>query len=65
MHSLKPAIAQLKNSLEVVQTNEPINRKEKNTLQADLEKRHAKSFKQAITVLQKYKHMAKAITKQK
>lgn len=51
---LGAAIDELSNSLYVVKTNEPINRKEGNKGQADLEKQNAKSFKAAIGVLKKW-----------
>lgn len=47
-----PAISQLKNSLDVVTNNEPINRKEGDTQQANLEKTNARSFRAAIQHLQ-------------
>ena len=46
-----PAIVELENSLGVLTTNEPINRKEGNIEQADLEKRNARSFRSAIRFL--------------
>jgi hypothetical protein len=46
-----PVIAELTNSLYVVKTNEPINRKRGDIKQADLEKYNAKSFEGAINWL--------------
>lgn len=51
----KPAIAQLENSLEVMKTNEPINRKMGKVLQAELEKKNANSFEGALKLLKKKK----------
>lgn len=48
---IRPAIDELKRSLNVMRTNEPINRREGNRPQADLEKENAKSFKGAIAIL--------------
>ena len=48
---VKPVLAELENSLHVARTNEPINRKEKNIEQADLEKYNAKAFEGAISLL--------------
>lgn len=45
---LSPAIAELGRSLEVMKVNEPINRKEGNKAQAELEKDNATSYKAAI-----------------
>lgn len=42
------AVAELQNSLDVVQTNAPINEKEGNHRQAKLERSNAESFKAAI-----------------
>lgn len=47
-----PAIAELKRSLDVMQTNEPINRKEGNVSLANDERRNARSFRDAIAKLQ-------------
>lgn len=47
------AIAELENALEVVETNAPINEKEGNLEQAQLERHCAKSFKEAISILKK------------
>ena len=49
----KPAIAELKISLDTMRTNEPINRREGQTAQADLEKENAASYKAAIKFLGK------------
>jgi hypothetical protein len=49
--TLAPAIAELENARHVVKTNEPINRREGNKTQADLERKHARSFTEAIRVL--------------
>lgn len=46
-----PAIAELKIALDTVENNEPINRREGNMPQANLERRHAKSFREAIAQL--------------
>ena len=51
LKSMFPAIMELENSLEVLTTNEPINRKEGNIEQADLERKHARSFRSAIRFL--------------
>lgn len=48
-----PAIAELKRSLDVMLTNEPINRREGNVEQANDERRNAKSFREAIAQLQR------------
>ena len=49
--TMTAAIEQLQISLDVLTTNEPINRKEGNTEQADLEARNAAEIRQAIAVL--------------
>lgn len=46
-----PAIAELKIALDTVETNEPLNRERGDVGQANLEKRHAKSFREAIAQL--------------
>jgi len=51
MNKFGPAIAELKNALYVVKTNEPINRKEGNVMQAELEKANAESYKAVIDLL--------------
>jgi hypothetical protein len=51
MKSMKSAISQLESSLEVLVTNEPINRAEGNTEQADLEAVNASEIRQALAVL--------------
>jgi hypothetical protein len=48
---MKSAIAQLEISLETLVTNEPINRAEGNTEQADLEAVNASEIRQALAVL--------------
>jgi hypothetical protein len=48
---MKAAIAVLENALEVVEKNEPINRAEGNTEQADLEAGNAEEFRAAICTL--------------
>ena len=50
---MKEAISQLKVNLSVLENNEPINRAEGNTSQADLEAKNAESIKKAINVLEK------------
>ena len=47
------AISELENALHVVETNAPINEKEGNLEQAQLERHCAKSFKEAISILKK------------
>ena len=47
------AISELENALQVVETNAPINEKEGNLEQAQLERHCAKSFKEAISILKK------------
>jgi hypothetical protein len=49
---MKAAIAQLKISLDVLTTNEPINRAEGNTEQADVEAENASEIRQALAVLE-------------
>jgi hypothetical protein len=44
----KPAIAELENALDMVETNAPINEKEGDKAQAKLERKNAESFKAAI-----------------
>lgn len=46
-----PAVAQLKINLDTMLNNEPINRREGNNEQADLELENAASFKAAISLL--------------
>ncbi len=46
-----PAIAQLETDLDVIERNEPGNRKRGNIAQANLERNHAVSFKAAIEKL--------------
>lgn len=48
---MKAAISILENALEVVETNEPINRAAGNIEQADLEIENAQEFRQALGVL--------------
>ena len=48
---MKAAIAQLEISLDVMVTNEPINRAEGKTEQADLEAVNASEIRQALAVL--------------
>jgi len=48
---MKAAIAQLEVSLETLVTNEPINRREGNTEQADMEAVNASEIRQAIAIL--------------
>ena len=48
---MKAAITQLEISLETLVTNEPINRSEGNTDQADLEAMNASEIRQALAVL--------------
>lgn len=48
---MKHAISQLEINLEVVETNEPINRANGNIDQADLELECAKEFREAIEIL--------------
>jgi len=50
---MRPAIAQLQISLGTVTNNEPINRKEGDIGQADLEHENAKSYRAAISALRK------------
>lgn len=49
---LGAAIAELYSSLDVVETNEPINRSSGNIPQAKLEHRNAESFRRAIEILE-------------
>lgn len=55
MISLTPAVIELEIALNIVKTNEPINRKEGDIEQANLEKRNAKAFELAIDVLNQAK----------
>lgn len=55
MISLTPAVVELEIALDVVKTNEPINRKEGDIEQANLEKSNAKAFELAIDVLNQAK----------
>lgn len=48
---MKNAISILEIALETMVTNEPINRREGNVDQADLEARNATEIRQALTVL--------------
>ena len=48
---MKAAIVQLEISLETLVTNEPINRAEGNTEQADMEAVNASEIRQALAVL--------------
>jgi len=48
---MKAAITQLEISLETLVNNEPINRKEGNEEQADLEAKNAAEIRQALVVL--------------
>lgn len=48
---MKAAIAQLETSLDVLETNGPINRAEGNIEQADLEAVNASEIRYALTVL--------------
>lgn len=48
-----PAIAELKRSLDVMQTNEPINRRDGNIGLANDERINARSFRDAIAKLQR------------
>lgn len=48
-----PAIVELETALDTMTTNEPINRREGNIAQADLERDNARSFRSAIRVLGK------------
>ena len=48
---MKAAINELTIALETMETNEPINRAEGNTEQADLEAANAADFRQALAVL--------------
>lgn len=60
MDKFGPAINQLKVSLDVMKTNEPINRREGKIAQADLERTNARSFRSAIKTLKdQYKDMAR------
>jgi len=45
------AISELTRALEIAETNEPINRAEGNTAQADLEAANAVDFRAAIAML--------------
>lgn len=47
----EPAVSELYNALEVVQTNAPINEKRGDISQARLERKNAESFKSAIQLL--------------
>ncbi len=57
----KPAVAQLKIDLHMLKTNEPINRKEGNIKQADLERTTAASITDAITLLTSEKPKAERL----
>lgn len=48
---MKASIAALENALEIAETNEPINRREGNIEQADLEAVNAADYRQAIAIL--------------
>ena len=48
---MNAAIAQLEISLEALENNEPINRKEGNEEQADLEAKNAEEIRQALVIL--------------
>ncbi len=48
---MKAAINELTIALETMETNEPINRAEGNTEQADLEAENAADFRKALAVL--------------
>ena len=48
---MKAAITELEIALETMETNEPINRAEGNTEQADLEAANAADYRQALAVL--------------
>ncbi len=48
---MKAAITELEIALKTMETNEPINRKEGKTEQADLEAKNAADFRQALAVL--------------
>jgi hypothetical protein len=48
---IEPAVVELEIKLDVMKTNEPINRKEGKVAQANLEKANAKSFEKAIGIL--------------
>jgi hypothetical protein len=54
------AIAELKVSLDTMETNEPINRKEGNKAQADLEKENAADYRAAIRELRAKKKCSAA-----
>lgn len=56
---MKAAITQLQIHLDVLTTNEPINRAEGNTEQADLEAANAAEIRQAIAVLEAIEAVAK------
>lgn len=51
MPDLSPAIDQLKASYDVMRTNAPINEREGNRSQAELERNNAKSYREAIKML--------------
>jgi hypothetical protein len=48
---MKAAITELEIALQTMETNEPINRNEGKTEQADLEAKNAADFRQALAVL--------------
>ncbi len=48
---MNAAITQLEVTLDVLETNEPINRREGNIAQADLEASSAAEIREALTVL--------------
>lgn len=52
-HFIEPAVVELNIKLDTMRTNEPINRKEGNISQADLERENAKSYQTAIDILKK------------
>lgn len=49
---IEPAVAQLKIALDIVKTNEPINRRGGNIGQANLERTNAASYMQGIKALE-------------
>lgn len=56
---MSAAITQLEIALDIVTTNEPINRAEENVAQADLELANAADYKKAIEVLKKFEDLTK------
>jgi hypothetical protein len=58
---MKAAITQLQISLDVLTTNEPINRAEGNTEQADLEAANAAEIRRAIAVLEAVEAVTKVL----